>query len=265
MIGRRSILGLSLLGAIAIFAFTAQSAFAVEGWSTNTNTTAYTCVKGATEDFSDAHCDNQVTAGTGEYGHEQLPAGETTEITISNEGTTNNTTEAGPAVLESTLFGVNVKLTAQGVHGLGWIRNNEPSAGEHTVTGRVVVEYTLVSVSGLKNCSVEEPIEVDASFKGVDNGSGAMGVEFEAAEEGNPFTKITFTGSKCALNGVTIPVEGTAVGTGGAGSEANNTGATTLFEGAHEELHIGGSPATFKSETTTRMVNGNAISLTTAT
>ena len=83
MIGRRATVGLSLLCALAFCAFAAQSASAAKA----VNTTAFTCVEGATKDFSDAHCDTKVTAGTGQYGHVVIPQGTTTEVVGENTTT----------------------------------------------------------------------------------------------------------------------------------------------------------------------------------
>src|SRR5689334_16146452 len=79
---RRSAVGLSLICALVFCALSAQSASAAEG----KNTTAFECVKGGgAKDFSDAHCDNNVGAGKGEYGHVVLTLNEKVSISISNE------------------------------------------------------------------------------------------------------------------------------------------------------------------------------------
>src|SRR5262245_34707505 len=88
---RRSAVGLSLICALVFCALAAQGASAAEG----KNTTAYECVKGGgSKDFSDAHCDNNVGAGKGEYGHVVLPLNEKITLSITNEKTKNETKEA---------------------------------------------------------------------------------------------------------------------------------------------------------------------------
>jgi hypothetical protein len=67
----------SLVSALMFCALAAQGASAAEA----KNTTAVTCVKnGGLLDFKDAHCDETVEPGTGEFGH--------VELTNTVEGTT---------------------------------------------------------------------------------------------------------------------------------------------------------------------------------
>jgi hypothetical protein len=88
MIGRRAVVGLSLLSALLFCAFAAQSASAA--LKTSTNTTGFTCVKGVTEkgDFKDEHCD-ETNVGKGAFKHELIPLNTTTEVEFSNEKSQN--------------------------------------------------------------------------------------------------------------------------------------------------------------------------------
>jgi hypothetical protein len=286
MIGRKSIVGLALLAALAFSAVAAQGAAAAFEPSTNIN--AFTCAEEAgLEDYADAHCDENVGTGNGEYGHKKF-TGETA-IEVTNANTKEETTGAVKAVLYAKLAGTPTYITAETVSGSGTIKNN---GGQ--VEGNVTVEYTNTSVDGLNHCGVQEPIEVKANFEGVDQG-GEMGLRFEGA--GANFTEITFTNHEgtCALNGITIPVKGSAIGTAGnrsgeqtteqikatiaaiGGEEetefltsdptANGSGATTVFEPEHgmESLEINkNTPAYFWSHTTTvNANNGTPIAITT--
>ena len=260
MTGRRSIVGLAALSALAICAFMAQSASAA--FAPTTNTTAFTCaLEGGKEDYADAHCDENVGAENGEYGHVAIASGEPTDITITNENTASNTTASTPAILHSTLAGVSVTLEATEVHGEGYIEN-EGSGSERQVTGHATVKYTNIHVSGIPNCEVAK-VTVEAKFEGVKQG-GEMGLKFSPTE-GTTFAEIPFSGEGCAFKGVTFNVKGSAIGTSGNGAEANGSGATTVFEPGNgmESLTLGGGPATFESTVTTEMKEGNPIALTT--
>ena len=102
MTGRRAVIGLSLLGALLVCAFAAQSASANVA-TTSKRITAVTCVKGGgLKDFSKTHCDpgDTVEAGKGEFGHVAIN-GETKEVDATNEKVTSETKESEPAVLRA--------------------------------------------------------------------------------------------------------------------------------------------------------------------
>ena len=262
-IKRKYVLGLSALSVVAFFAFMAQSALAFVPVAAET--TAYTCVEnGGEKDYSDAHCDNAVTKGTGKFGHVAIAENTETELAITNAATKNSTTEAAPAVLEGELGGAKLKLTATTVTGTGKIKNS----GGH-VTGNVHVEYTGITVNEPANCT-KNKVEFNANFEGVHNTGSAekekeMGLLFKP-KEGEVFVTIVLEGAKCALAGKELKVKGTAIATSGKGATANGSGATSVFEpGTMEPLEIGGNAAKFSSTTTTKMAGtgGNPIALTT--
>lgn len=267
MIGRRTAVGLSLLCALLFSAIAVQSASAVP----STKTTAFTCVKGGGGlDFSDAHCDKKVAGGTGEYGHEPIKNNETTDITVDN-----STTGGGksPAVLKGKAFGAATEISCETVHGEGTIHNTEPSAEKHTVTGTITVLYKDCTVLKPAKCSVTEPIEVKAEFHGVEGlgpNKDTMGVEFFPHGGGSTFVSIQYTNKgaeSCALNGKTLPVEGTAIATGTPNPKEKHSGATAIFndEMTTETLTFGKVAAGFDSTGTVKMtgVGGNPIALTT--
>ena len=263
MIGRRTVVGLSLLCALLFSAIAVQSASAAKA----INTTAYTCIEGGTKDFSDAHCDTKVAAGTGKFGHESIANNTTTEITVDNDVTGKST---DPAVLAGKAFGAATEITCTTVHGEGWLENTGKEK-EHTVRGTVTVNYTGCSVQKPAKCDVKEPIEVKAIAEGVEGiapeGKG-MGVSFGPDESKN-FTQITYINNGaevCALNGKTVNVEGSAIATG-IDPKTIHSGATPDFDHTRitgeGTLLFGGVAAGFENTGTVRMKGGNPIALTT--
>jgi hypothetical protein len=267
MNGHRAVAGLSLLSALLFCALAAQGASAAAHVSENT--TAFTCVKGGgSVDFEDAHCDNSVGAGKGQYGHVEIKTGETTEFEVTNNATANATTEAASVILKSTLSGVLTETNCGTAAGTGWIENSS-TGKDHKVSGAMTLNVTKCTVVKPASCKVKEPIVWNVLFKGVDELNGAeknMGLEF--APSGANFTEITFEGEKCALKGKTFGITGTAISTGGPASNKKEAGATWKFspEKEMQKLLWGGQPDEFFATLTTKMAGGgNPISLTTTT
>jgi hypothetical protein len=269
MIGRRFVLGLCLLCASLLCAFTAQSASA-------NGTTAFTCVSnGGNKDFSDAHCDNEVTAGTGAFGHVLIPA-EATTVQLTNDKTKNATTEHTPFVLKGELVLAPVKVTCTHANGEAKIKNEEVG-GEMVVKGENggVVNFTNCAVNEPLNCTVKEPIAwgVRSITKtALGTGGKEMGVEFKPPEGSTTFASVSFEGTSCSLKGKTFKVEGTMIATGRRGSTeaVNSSGATLEFTNAMtgSTLKFGGKPAELEgtltgSRTTESKQTENAITATT--
>jgi hypothetical protein len=258
MIGRKSVLSLSLLGAMMLCAFSAQSAFAVSGWTADHNTTAYECTKSAAElQFSDAHCDN---TGGSTYGHTKL--GASTAISVTNAGTASSTTASTPAVLHGEPFGIATTITGTTVTGSGTINNDSTN---HRITGTVTTVYKNLDVeSELGGCEVPGgKIEFTVSFESVHKANGEMGLEYKPIN--GPETPFVVIPLSClgGLIELEVPVNGTAVGVG-KNPSANESGATQFFSASTEELESGGSPATFNAAyTTTVTSNGNGVTGTT--
>src|ERR1700704_6916600 len=112
---RRTAVGLALICALFLCALAAQSASAAEG----KNTTAFTCVEGGTKDFSDAHCDSSVAAGTGKFGHVAIAVGTPTAISVTNAKTKNNTTESTPIIQKGTIAGIASEIECKTLSGEG--------------------------------------------------------------------------------------------------------------------------------------------------
>jgi hypothetical protein len=262
MIGRRTAVGLSLLCALAVCAFVAQSASAAAA----KNTTAVTCVKGGgSKDFSDAHCDKFVGAEKGEFGHVAITG--TVAISVTNEKTASETKAAAPTILKGSIFGIKSEITCQTVTGEGSLTNEEPESKVHQVKGSVKAKFTNCSVQKPAGCKVKEPISVNSKVKGVE-GIGTtgkqMGLEFEP-ESGKVFSEVTLEG---CIGAGTFKTEGTAIGTGTPSPEEKFSGATNVFTNAmtKETLKLAGAAAEVSSTTTvTGTVGGNPVALTTTT
>jgi hypothetical protein len=254
MIGRKAIVGLSLLCALALCAFAAPGASAI-------GTTAFTCVEGQGEkDFSDAHCDNQVKAGEGKFGHVKVE-GKETELTFSNEKTASETTAAEPSVLAGPLLGVNVSVSCKKVTGTGTLTNEEVG-GTMKVTGNATLEHSecVVTTGGSEGkCAVKEPIVYTAKYTTFQNET-AMGVEF-TPKSGGAFGSITYVEGKggCPIKG-TFAIEGSFLGT--PGGTAQGKGATLRFADTGN-LHWGTSLYTLSGAVTMGMKGGNPITFTT--
>ena len=224
--------------------------------------TAFACEQGAgAEDFADPHCDEAVSAETGEYGHKAISSGEETEIELTNAQTENDTTDSADAILEASVVGIEAKIAATKVSGTGFLENVAPVEGHHSVKGEVTMQYANLHVEEPSNCEVASPIEFTAAFESYEEGE-AMGIEL-TPKEGTTFVSIEFEGEECALDGITAKVKGSARAIGGAGATAEGSGATLVLEPANESLAVGKGAASIASTATVRMKEGPPLSLTT--
>jgi hypothetical protein len=295
MMGRKAVVGLSLLSALLFCAFAAQSASAAV--STSKNTTAFTCVTtgGTTnKDFKDEHCDEKVTPGTGSFEHKLIVG--STEISGTNEKVTEETKKSEIATLKGKILGGLIKSNIQcevvkNNRKESHIENTEPELKAHTFSGTVVVEFTKCKVVEPTNCVVKEPIIARAIVHGVEGLEGpkaeknAMGVEFIGDGEKETYTEIVFPGepensSKCVARNNTFKVQGKVYATSGNGKatstenaqENKNAGATVVNTPKFkmQELKFAGEAAEFENISTAFMesatgVRENPITLTTTT
>jgi hypothetical protein len=270
MIGRRAVVGLTLFAALALWAFAAQSASAAVA----KNTTAVTCVKGGGKsDFKDAHCDEKVEAGKGEYGHVAVEPGKTTNVVITNEKTKNGTTETTPTTFKGTAFAVKLEGSCQTVTGEGTFKNEEPEPGVHTGSGTGMIKATNCKVDKPAKCTVKEPLEipgVGSPVEGLGPGKNEMGAELKPAK-GEIFTSLTLENKGaeiCALAGKPLEVKGTAIVTSNLAPTEIHTGATAVLTNAmtKETLSLGGNPVEVSGTTTVRpVVEGKAQNPLTST
>jgi hypothetical protein len=258
MIGRKAIVGLSLLCAFLFSAFSAQGVSAASA----TNTTAFACVKvaaGATGEFEDAHCDRKVSTKDG-YTH-QLINGKT-QVETTNE-TTGGAKSTG--ILEASPFKVATRIECSIASGEGTFENTEPSAKVHSGIGSGSSKFSNCTVIKPVKCTTKEIVAKIGSgvplegLTGPNGEANAMGGELQP-EAGKPFATITLEGAECALNGLPFPVEGSAIATNGPGTaEAQNrkwTGGTAVYTPAMSNLVAGGRPATISITTTVKMKGG---------
>jgi hypothetical protein len=272
MKGRRAVLGLSLLPALVFCVFAAQSASAAPA----KNTTAFTCVQnGGLKDFLDQHCDNKVGPGLGPFGHLPIALNQTTEITVTNAKTQNETLEAAPTTFKFIFEGKPVEVSCKTVHGVGTLHNVEPQLAEHRVTGTLTIKVTECKVKPMK-CIVKEPIEFKTEFEGVEGlgpEGNTHGIEYRPhVESGGALVTLAFEGAECFLKGKVIAIKGTMIATGGPAPNEKHSGATQIFtnEMTKETLKVGENPAEHSGALTMRMapVEGleqNPISFTTVT
>jgi hypothetical protein len=270
MIGCRAVVGLTLLSALLLCAFAAQSASAN---SKSTNTTMFTCVENGKGDFTDAHCDTKgPNAGKEKFAHVAVANGSTTKIEATNVPTPGQ--EAVPAILKGKIGLTETQITCTTVK-----NNTEQSEAhneelnmKHTITGVAQPEYTNCSVQKPAKCDVKEPIVVKASVEGGETFGASekeMGLQFKGSGAEETFTEITYTEPECALKEKTFKVKGAAVGTGKVAAGNKHSGATLVFspeDKMQATLKLGAEAATFTSTVTvTNAVSKTPLSLTTTT
>jgi hypothetical protein len=248
MIGRRSVIGLSLLCALAVCAFAASGASAAGGL------TLVTCKKGGTTlDFKanaagESHCSStdKVALKAGTYSHFRVANGVPTTITGSNAKTTNETKEAVPAELEGVVAGVVLKVKCTTVSSSGTTENTEPSAETH----KIVVSGVVITYSG---CTVPTPPEQECKVTGGTFSTNSL--KAESVEDnlkfvpttGSVFASIPISGCKtAALNG-SKEVKGSVVATPNGATLTVN-----IVRNAESTLEFGGQKAGLKLVETVR-------------
>lgn len=260
MNGRRAIVGLSLLCALAFCAVAAPGASAK-------GTTAFTCVKeGGSLDFSDAHCGTKVAKGTGEFGHEEIPANTETQFELTNEKVKNNTTEHEPSVLIGIISGIEVRVECTIVSGTGTLTNNTVGEAMRT-SGDVTIKHSECTVpkpttgGGEEKCQVKEVV-YDAHFETAESGE-EMWIEF-TPKNGKEFGVLTLENhapNKCSIAG-SYGISGTFKGT--MGGTPKGVGATLHFSAEGGSLKWGSWSYTLAGAITPRMASGgNPIAFTT--
>lgn len=267
MTGRRALVGLSLLCALAFTAFSAASASAA-----TSGTTPVTCVDtGATNngDYTDAHCDTTGTKGASRYSH--VAAAAETAVTATNAATKNSTAEATKPVLEAVVGGINTKLEAATVSTTGTAKKQLTGEVHETIGSNIVITYTGVTVVNPLNCTVNSPGQPAGTVKTATLKSapvaGGMNTKFEPAA-GTEFTKFEFKGASCAINTATPTVTGTVTvepsGQHAAVGGVSSAGATVLVNvtKASAQLKVGGQNALLNATETAKGENGNPLAST---
>jgi hypothetical protein len=280
MIGRRAVVGLSLLSALLFSAFAAQSASAVSA----SNTTQVTCAEGGgAKDFSGQHCNktDTVPPGTGKFGHVAIVG--STKIASSNLKITNSTKDAEPATLKSKVGGAKVTIECTAVENdESTTLENTETEKKHNIKGKSSTKFKTCNVKELAKCIVAEPIVASANVEGVEGLEGpkgeenVSGLEFKGSGAEETFATIEFKNKgaeACAVNGKSFPVKGSVIGTCGEGTEEmqNNKecGATVVNTPKFkmQSLKLGVEVAEFSSIVTPFMFEplGKPISTTKVT
>jgi hypothetical protein len=277
MIGRRAVLGLSLLSALVFSAFAVQSA-AAEGPSVNT--TMFTCVDtfpNNAGDFTDPHCDTAGIPKKERYAHVGIENGNTTSLIATNKEVTNSTKDSEPTVFKSKvgLTATEITCTTVETETANTTAHNEVLNMKHTITGFVRLVHKGCTVNKPAKCTIKEPIEANAKVNGVEGlGAGAneMGLELKGSGAEETFAEITYEGAECSLKGKTFKVKGSVICTSGPTTESPQTnkssGATWVFTPKKEmqKLKFGVEVAEFSMIVTLKnAISKTPISVTTTT
>jgi hypothetical protein len=231
MIGRKSVVALAVLCALAISAFSVASASA---------TTAFTCSAAApTLDKLGAHCLTP-TGVTKNFGHIGFTG--TTEIDGSNEKTASETTARSTQTLAGTLSGVATELSCGIVEKkpgtIASMTNKEEPVGTMIAHGEGTLTYKecVVLKPAGKSCVVKEEMVTTELLTAISEGASTLAFKPKA---GTTFAGITI--EKCTVEALnnTFPVTGTLKAkVEGATTTANEAEVTT-----QNTLKFGGNKA----------------------
>jgi hypothetical protein len=197
----------------------------------------------------------------GEYAHEAISVKQKTKIHLQST--------LAKITLSGTIATIKAKITCTGATGTGFLTNEEPSEGNHTLTGsEISLTYTGCDMDLGKTevtCSVVGGTISVPSVKAMDVDSAhgfAMGIKFEPSKGA---TLATFTaGADCpSIGGQAFNLSGSMLGV--------PHGATLEFTEASTKpaLSLGGNAATLEDTDTLGMLNEktgereNPISFTT--
>jgi hypothetical protein len=266
MTGRRAVIGLSLLCALAFSAIAATGASAE-----NKTGTAFTCVP--TEGgvgFSKEHCSaGDAVASGAKFKHVEIPPTrkevvEGKEVTVpnwvavrsTNEKTATETKESTNAVLTASIGGLKAIITGKKVTVTGEILNFEdPVTKAMDIQGRngvgtiteAVLSGALATVEGCKVVKNEITTEALTGTSLVNT------MEGEAFGPGGIYAVIKLEGCKTKeLNEKGITVSGTSKGIGDGA-----TGETTVA--STSGLKAGGQSASLTGKLTARLVNSKGV------
>jgi hypothetical protein len=214
MIGRKSVLGILALCALAFSAFAAPNASAEQR--------AFTCTKAAkTKTFHDAHCLDSKTTPF-EYGHELIAEGVETEITATSAKTAAGTTAGEVSKLKGALSGVVTEVQCKTVHGIGHLKN-----GPSSVSGTGILTYSEceVTLPAGKGCKVTGGKVETKNLAATTAGQAANQLLFKP-NAGTEFASIPIEGCSIPALNNTFPVTGELT--------ATTSGATTTTK--HETI-----------------------------
>jgi hypothetical protein len=265
MIRLRTAVGFSLLCACVFCAFAAPSASAK-------GTTAFTCVKGGGAlDFTDAHCDNEVTPGSGSFGHVSLGT-EPKVIEVTNAGTKSATTESTPLVLNATITGAPIEISCAKVNGSATITNKEIGGVMQNEGREISMNISECVFLKPAQCSLkagELKLATKVTSLTVENIKGTeMGVKFEPEKFAGVLFEAEIEGAECPFKGKVAQVVGSTTATGPRPSTevTASRGATMVVtkEMTAETLKVAGASASISSTLTVKTSTA-PVTLTTTT
>jgi hypothetical protein len=241
---RHSVIGIALLCALLVGAYTTTAAMGAPG-------RAFTCAPGGTE-FSDAHC---LTAGTG-FGHVSIANGTNTQVTGTNSKTASGTTASTPFKLKGKIAGVATEIQC--------IEHEEV-----TILINSPTFVTFSTTTTLRSCSVTLPAGRECVVTGGKITSNELMASTEGLTNSNEVKTEPSSGTElfgvpisgCKNNSppsATYPVDGSFISTA-SGATLSTTHAGITTQGT---LTFGGNPAGTEGAVTLSMKEGNPIVLT---
>jgi hypothetical protein len=245
MIGRRAAIGITMLCALISAASVAPGASAA-------GTTAVTCAKSKGGGFSDAHCTKEAKAGEGTFGHVAIEPKKETQITVTNQNTSEETKGSQTFLLTGELAGAKFEIPCSGVGGTGTLTNEEVE-GSMRASGNLTIETSGCKVLKPTGCAIQGgTINYNAHFN-----TQGMELEFTPKSGGQfgTWTLINNGAEKCPVTGV-IGISGSFL--------AIPSGATLgLTTESTKNLKWGTNPYAVTASLTLRMKEGNPIAFTT--
>jgi hypothetical protein len=258
MHGRRVIVGLSLLCALAFSAFAAPNATALKG------TTAFTCQpepkpEKTTKGFEDEHCTKSAEGEKAKWVHTEISPNVKTQVTVTDNETGEKFFKPKFA---STIAGVNFELEGEGFMSCltnASLENKVNAAKQMEAAGGGCGTFTGVKVLKPAKCKLakEETILGEGSIgktvvKEVEGKSEMYGEAVPPPS--GVFAEFEFAGTECALKGTVVKITGTArsnVTT----NEGQLDGATVKVTTKETEktLKVGGNAARTEAVGTVRM------------
>ena len=250
MIGRRSVIGISVLFALALCAFGAVGASAAQRavlCSANTES--------GKEQFSDAHCKTAATGAVG-FKHVEIANGTPTAISGTNAKTASGTAAAAPSKLKGTLAGVETEVECTSTTGTGTLTN---SATFVSGTGTITYGGCKVTKPAGQGCVVTSPGTITTETLAATTESlAANEVKFKP-NSGTKFATVPISGCETVSLNNNFPVTGSLIATA---SGATLTTTTAGVEGQNT-LKFGGNKAGLEgSLTISNSAGTSAISLT---
>ena len=208
MIGRKTLVGIALT---CVLAFSAMAA-----GSTSAGQWAYTCLKGGSADFADAHC---VTKSlTGPYGH-VVVAEAKLAVTTTNEKTASETTAAAASVLTGSVSSIPTQVTCTTVSGTGELTNSSSPANHVSGTGILTYTGCSVTVPAAEGCQVKGGMYTTKTLSATTEGQAANKLLVKPST-GTEIAAVSIESCTNATLNNTFPVTGSFV--------ASTTGATTI-------------------------------------